>query len=86
MENTEFKTSANDQLIVKDILCPQLEDIRIACKMIANNIDELTPMLSKKETVLFQQLATRWMYGLRKHKKEVIEEMFNELNNSNTIK
>lgn len=65
--------------VLANVIYPQLEDIRIACQMIANGVDELTPMLSKEETVQFQQLATKWMCGLRKHKKEVIDGMISEL-------
>jgi len=58
-----------------------LNDIRDACRIIVNDMDGLTPMLSEGETVLFQKLALRWMQGFRKHKKEVIEGMINDLIN-----
>jgi len=61
------------------VIYPELKDIRIACRMIANGIDDLTPMLSKEETEQFKSLATKWMFNLRKHQKEVINGMIDEL-------
>lgn len=77
--NPQGTANIADDRVLANVIYPQLEDIRIACQMIANGIDDLTPMLSKEETVQFQQLATKWMYGLRKHKKEVIDGMISEL-------
>ena len=80
--NETLNTNENGNcanLVLANVIYPQLEDIRIACQMIANGIDDLTPMLSKEETVQFQQLATKWMCGLRRHKKEVIDGMISEL-------
>lgn len=59
---------------------PQLEDMRVACGMIANSIDGLTAMLSKEETEQFKVLATKWMFNLRKHKSDVINGIIDELN------
>lgn len=42
-----------------NIIHPQLEDIRISCKIITNGIDNLTPMLSKEETEQFKRLADK---------------------------
>ena len=79
-DNTTTPPKGNNaNTVLANVIYPQLEDIRIACQMIANGIYDLTPMLSKEETVQFQQLATKWMYGLREHKKEVIDGMISEL-------
>lgn len=77
--NPQSTSNIADDRVCANVIYPQLEDIRIACQMIANGIDGLTPMLSKEETAQFQQLATKWMYGFRKHKKEVIDGMISEL-------
>lgn len=79
--NVENKRSNrnNANTVLANVIYPQLEDIRIACQMIANGVDDLTPMLSKEETEQFKRLASNWMYGLRQHKKEVVESMINEV-------
>ncbi|MFA5433158.1 MAG: hypothetical protein WC319_09905 [Candidatus Paceibacterota bacterium] len=65
--------------MLANVIYPELEDIRIACQMIANGIDDLTPMFSKEETEQFKRLASKWMFNLRKHKDDVIRGMINEL-------
>lgn len=66
-------------MLLANIIYPTLEDMRHACRLVANNLDELTPMLEKEEQQRFKQLASKWMYGLREHKKQVIDGMINEL-------
>ena len=77
--NPQGTANIADDLVLVNVIYPQLEDIRIACRMIANNIDDLTPMLSKEETEQFKLLAHKWMFNLRKHKEDVINGMISEL-------
>jgi hypothetical protein len=65
--------------MLANVIYPELEDIRMACRMITNGIDDLTPMLSKEETEQFKRLASKWMFNLRKHKEDVINGMIEEL-------
>ena len=82
--NKENETSNNSKPMAYDtllanVIYPTLDDMRHACRLVANNIDELTPMLTKEEQEQFKRLASKWMYGLREHKKQVIDGMIDEL-------
>lgn len=76
-DNTKTDTCNNN--VLGNVIYPQLEDIRLACSMIANGIDDLTPILSKEEIEQFKLLASKWMFNLQKHKADVINGMINEL-------
>ena len=76
--NNNSKPMAYDTLLAS-VIYPTLEDMRHACRLVANNIDELTPMLTEQEQEQFKQLATKWMYRLSEHKKQVIDGMIDEL-------
>ena len=78
-DNLKHETPTDANNVLANVIYPELEDMRKACQMIANGIDDLTPMLSKQETEQFKMLASKWMYGLRKHKKDVIDGMISEL-------
>jgi hypothetical protein len=78
-DNLKNETPTDANNVLANVIYPELEDMRMACKMIANGIDDLTPMLSKEETEHFKRLASKWMFNLRKHKEDVINGMIEEL-------
>ncbi len=78
-EFKEIKKVLNSP-VVTPCIYPTLDDIRIACRTIANGVQDLTPMLNNTETRQLIELTTRWMFKLREHKEEIIDGMLDELN------
>ena len=78
-KNTHETKAINYEPLLSPVIYPTLEDIRIACRTIVNGVQDLTPMLNSAETKQLIGLASKWMFGLREHKKGVIDGMIDEL-------